>query len=282
MRGKLNLNFTQRRKEAKAQSTSGDFVSKNPDLALEFELALELELEYRMLDLKIIIPVYNESEIIRLVVEDWVNTLEQFNINYQIRLYNDGSTDETAQVLGRLASQYGDTIKVVHKLNSGHGPTILQAYNESLDAEWIFQVDSDNEISAAQFPAFWEQREQYDFLIGKRRGRKSPLLRRIMTWMSWFVVWEAYGGGVKDVNSPYRLMRVDAFKDVFARIPAKTFAPNIIITGMAIKQNRRRIKVLDVQYNIRKTGTASLGKNIPRLISISVKSFVEVIAFVFR
>ncbi len=234
-----------------------------------------------MPDLIIVIPVYNENEVIRLVVKDWMNTIEQLNINYQIRLYDDGSTDNTPEVLKALSEQYSDMLTVETRSNIGHGPTILQAYNENLDCDWLFQVDSDNEISADQFPAFWNQREQYDFLIGKRKGRKSPLFRKLMTWVSYLVVRMFYGKGIVDVNSPYRLMRVERFKEIFTNIPLDTFAPNIIIAGMAIRRTMR-VKVIDVNYNIRKTGTASLGKNIPRLISISFRSFAEIIGFALK
>ena len=56
--------------------------------------------------LDLVIPVYNEDEIIKVVVKDWISVLSELNINYRINLYNDGSTDTTIDVLKTIESHY--------------------------------------------------------------------------------------------------------------------------------------------------------------------------------
>jgi len=88
-------------------------------------------------ELAVIIPVFNEEEAIIRVLDKWVSELQRLNINYQIHVYNDGSTDNTLTLLTEYAA--GQKRVVIHdKKNSGHGPTILLGYRENLDKEWIF------------------------------------------------------------------------------------------------------------------------------------------------
>jgi len=228
--------------------------------------------------LHVVIPVYNEAEIINVVIEDWTSVLNKLRINYKLKLYNDGSTDSTLEVLKVLKNQYPDCIELIDKKNSGHGPTILKSYRESLEAEWIFQVDSDNEIKAHYFTEFWNIKEDYDLVIGKRINRDSPLFRKVMTYVSYLVVKLFYGKGIKDVNCPYRLMRTSAFKPIFTNIPENTFAPNIIVSGMATRK-KFKIKLFDIQFETRTSGESSLSANIPKLLKISIDSFLEIINY---
>ncbi|KGL63241.1 glycosyltransferase family 2 protein [Polaribacter sp. Hel1_85] len=231
-----------------------------------------------MYDLKVVIPVYNEEGAIKLVIEDWTNKLSELEINYQIITYNDGSKDNTLAFLKSLEKEY-KTLKVVDKKNSGHGPTILKGYKDNIDAEWIFQVDSDNELKATEFNKFWRERDNFDFLIGKRIHRDSPLVRVVTTQISRLVVGIFYGFKVKDVNAPYRLMRVSAFSDEFNKIPADTFAPNLIVSGLASVRNMR-IKQFDVTHHNRETGEVSIKKW--GLFKAAFKSFLQTISFRFK
>lgn len=235
-----------------------------------------------MVKLTIVIPVYNESEIIETVIKDWAETLHLLNIDsYKINIYNDGSTDTTLQKLNSLAHLYKDVVKVVDKPNSGHGPTILQGYRESVKSEWVFQVDSDNEISPLYFKEFWEKRNDYDLIIGTRKGRGNSTIRRLMTFVAHRTVCLFYGKGIKDVNIPYRLMRQEAFGKYFQSIPSNTFTPNIILSGIAVK-NKLKLMIVDVESTYRATGISTLDSNIFKLMKISFQSFKEVITFAHK
>ena len=229
-------------------------------------------------ELKVIIPVYNEEGAIKNVIEDWASELSKLQINFQIITYNDGSKDNTLTFLKALEEEYS-RLKVIDKKNSGHGPTILKGYKDNIDAEWLFQVDSDNELKAKEFSEFWNARNDFDFLIGIRQHRDSPLVRVVTTQISRLVVSLFYGAKVTDVNAPYRLMRVSAFKDEFAKIPENTFAPNLIVSGLA-SVKRMRVKQFNVVHHSRQTGEVSIKKW--GLFKAAFKSFLQTIMYRFK
>ena len=83
---------------------------------------------------------------------DQCQFIHNLKIDFELIVYNDGSSDNTLDELERAKLKYKE-IKIVDK-NSGHGPTILKGYQDS-NAKWIFQMDSDNEIKVKDFDKLW-------------------------------------------------------------------------------------------------------------------------------
>jgi dolichol-phosphate mannosyltransferase len=227
-------------------------------------------------DLTVVVPVYNEEECIREVLLKWIQELKKLHIKFQIIALNDGSKDQTGKILDGLSVDFPE-ITAVNKPNSGHGPTILMGYQKaSQDSPWIFQIDSDDEMGPESFYKLWNEREGYDFLLGYRDQRRQPLSRKIISWTSRSVIRVFYGFRIWDVNSPYRLFRTDAFKNILSQIPEGTFAPNLILSGIC-SLKKLRVLELPVPQSDRKTGEVSIKKW--RLLKASIRAFLQTIAF---
>jgi len=219
-------------------------------------------------DLIVVMPVYNETEVISEVISSWQTVLSHLKLNYQILVLNDGSSDATAEVLDRLKKD--NRLKIVHKPNSGHGPTILSGYHQAaMMANWVFQCDSDNEISPLFFPALWEKRAHYDALFGVRINRKQNLVRKLISSSAKMAVGWLFCAKITDVNVPYRLMRADILEAIINQIPDDTFAPNLIISA-AVASCGFRLYELPVDYQGRKTGNVSLVKG--KLLAAAAKA----------
>ena len=210
------------------------------------------------LELAMVMPVYNEEDCIREVIDSWREVLTALGMSYRILVLNDGSRDHTAEKLAAFAGD--DRITIINKPNAGHGPTILQGYHLAVDlADWVFQCDSDDEMKAIHFPRLWEQRQNYDVLFGYRLQRKQNLGRKVISGVSRMTVRALFGRGVADVNTPYRLMRSAILRQIIDQIPGDTFAPNVIIAG-AFARAKRRMANLPVPHEGRRTGAVSIVK----------------------
>ncbi|MCK5074199.1 MAG: glycosyltransferase family 2 protein [Bacteriovoracaceae bacterium] len=227
------------------------------------------------IELTVIMPFYNEEQNASTTVHTWIEELGKLNISFKLAAYNDGSKDNTGKVLHKLERDIPE-LTVIDKENTGHGPTILSGYRENLNSKWIFQTDSDNELPASSFPDIWLNRHNYDFLIGIRKNRQSPLSRKIITGISRLVVTLFYGRGVHDVNSPYRLMRSSFLRSIVTKIPENTFAPNVIISGLAVLHNLR-IYNTPVPHTPRQMGEVSIKKW--KLLMAALTSFRQTILF---
>ncbi len=230
-------------------------------------------------NLAVIMPVYNEEEIIETVIKQWIKVLDNLELDYKLFAYNDGSKDKSGEILEKL-SQTESSLVVVNKKNSGHGDTVMKGYRENAPCfRWLFQTDSDNEMSPDDFVVLWDKRQDYDFLLGKRKGRIQPFTREFISFISRLSVRIFYGKGPWDVNSPYRLMRSEKFIDIFNKIPKGTFAPNVIISGL-VGKNKIKFYECPIPCQGRKTGVPSAQKF--RMFKVALKSFLQTIKFSFK
>lgn len=231
-----------------------------------------------MENLAIIIPVYNEEEIVENVINKLSFELQKLNINYKIFAYNDGSKDNSKIILEKLAKE-NDNLVIINKPNSGHGHTILKGYKENVSHfTWLFQIDADNEMGSEHFKDIWEKRKDYDFLIGIRDGRVQVLSRKLVSSFSRLITKLFWGNGPWDVNCPYRLLRAEKFINLFNQLPENTFSPNLIISGYVAKKN---LKVYEqkIPCRERQTGVVSLQKM--KLLKTAFVSLWQTIIFSF-
>lgn len=195
-------------------------------------------------DLLVITPVYNESGIIQQFVEDWINNLRLLSIDFEFRMYNDGSTDNTAEIINHILPNYPE-LKNFSKPNSGHGPTIKEAYEQAEGFNWVFQIDSDHELPVSAFKELWNLRNDYDLLLGERIQRNAPVFRVFLTTLASFLVRFLAGKQLRDINVPYRLIRSEKLKEFLQENKKNSFAPNVLMCAHAI-QNKWKIVTLPI------------------------------------
>lgn len=73
-----------------------------------------------MAELSVVIPAFNEEGAIREVLSEWIRELERLAIDYEMLVYNDGSSDRTGSLLQEIA-QHNPRLQVASQPNRGHG-----------------------------------------------------------------------------------------------------------------------------------------------------------------
>ena len=223
-----------------------------------------------MKQLAIIIPVYNEEENIEKVINDWRKILEKKK--FDIIVINDGSKDKTKLILDKIKKK-SSNIKVINKLNGGHGESIYLGYKYATKKKYkfIFQVDSDDQFSASDFKALWKLKDKsYDLIMGYRQYRKDPLLRIFLSKVVlrlFFLIY--FKKNISDANIPYRLMKIK-FLDKFIKNSSKKYiAPNILMTLYA-----KSVLSLKVKHFQRSKGV--IRWPLRRLFYFGVRLIVEI------
>lgn len=222
-------------------------------------------------------PVFNEAALVGGVLRAWVAELDRLAIDFEIRAYDDGSADATWEIL-RQMSDDEPRIRPLRQSNRGHGPTVLRGYREA-SAEWVFQVDSDGELPCDDFAQLWARRRDYDLLLGWRRNRRAGGDRRLVTAVARTGVRWLFGGAIRDVNVPFRLIRRPALQRLLVDVPAAAFAPNVLLSGLAVRSGLR-IGQFPVDDRVRAAGSGSL--NSLRLLRGAARSFVELVGVALR
>ncbi len=201
-------------------------------------------MDKNIVELAVVMPVYNEQEIIRRTVTEWEYLLKQLDINYEFHIYDDGSKDNTPKILKELAAANPKIIPHFQPM-TGHGPASLLGCRENSAARWIFLTDSGSDASFKNFGRMWGMRRTYYFIVARRK-RTLGIEHFIISTICSIIIKILFGRGIFDVNSPCRLMFCHAFRDIFQMIPENTYAPNLIITGEAC---RRQIALCELQID---------------------------------
>ena len=128
----------------------------------------------------IVIPVYNEEENIPLLYKELKEVLEKLPYDYEIIFVDDGSTDQTYEILQRLA-QEDPKVKVV-RFRRNYGQTAaMYAGFQYAKGDVIITMDGDLQNDPHDIPKLLEKiKEGYDIVSGWRKNRKDPFLSRIL------------------------------------------------------------------------------------------------------
>lgn len=186
--------------------------------------------EEKMDVLYVVMPAYNEEANIEATIRSWYPIVADHDGDGKSKLviYNDGSKDSTFDVGKKMMEEF-PLLEMKDKANSGHGPTVIAAYNYAIDhgADFIFQTDSDGQTNPNEFEAFWEDRHKYDGIFGVRAERGDGKDRAFVEKVVCFLLRLYFGVKVPDANAPFRLMKADVAAKYLRKLPADYNLPNI-------------------------------------------------------
>ena len=130
--------------------------------------------------LSIVVPLYNEEENVFLLLDSIHNAMSQYRGSWELLLIDDGSSDQTARLLRKHATQFGQHIRVL-ELQRNYGQTAaMQAGFDESRGEIIATLDGDLQNDPSDIPRMVEEllNRDLDLLTGWRKERQDDLLLR--------------------------------------------------------------------------------------------------------
>ena len=225
-----------------------------------------------------VVPVYNEADVIETLVHDLERELLPLFDDLEAIVVDDASTDDTPQILERLAQDRPWLRVQRSERNAGHGPSVVSGLRLAR-ADWIFQIDSDGQFLVGDFAALWNRRDECDLALGVRARRRDPLHRIMLSRAVRVAASLLAGRTIRDVNSPFRLLRRAAWDDIGGLIRSDALAPNILVSlGAAVRG--WRVLELPVTHLPRQRGTSTL--RALRLVRFSLRGLGQLIVFRYQ
>ena len=225
--------------------------------------------------LSVVMPAYNEEDGIAVAVQAVQDHVLADVPGAELVVVNDGSRDGTGPLLDRLAAA-DPRVRVIHKANGGHGPAIMTGLGQAR-GEFVFLIDSDNQIPLEEFPPFWEAVHRgSDAAFGVRRVRHDAPLRRVLTVLIRLCLSALFGVRLYDSNVPYKLLRRSVWTEAHSLIPDGTLAPSLFL-AVFVARRGYRVAYLDVTHKDRETGTVSIRRW--KLIKFCARAFRQLLDF---
>jgi glycosyltransferase involved in cell wall biosynthesis len=164
-------------------------------------------------DLSVVIPIRNESENIPRLYEELTASLERFGRSYELLMVEDGSTDNSFELLA--ATQLRDPRVRVIRFRRNFGQTAAFAAGFALArGRYIITADGDLQNDPADIPGMVERLEQgFDIVCGWRKDRKDPFLsRRLPSILANKLISTATGVALHDYGCSLKVFRAEVVK----------------------------------------------------------------------
>ena len=194
----------------------------------------------------IVVPFFNEAAVVEKLYGRIVRVMKHVGRPYEMVFVNDGSSDETGQILARIAESDERVIFVDLRRNFGQ-TTALQAGFDTAGGEVIIAMDGDLQHDPYEIPLFVKKIDEgYDVASGWRVRRGDNLLfRRIPSRVAnWLLAWVS-GVRLHDFGTTFKAYRREVLQGVRLYGDMHRYVPAIIarygarICEVPIKNVRR-------------------------------------------
>jgi len=149
-------------------------------------------------------PCYNEAEVLEEVLTGALAVLPEFASEFEIVVVDDGSTDNTASIVERFATD-NDCIRLIrHGVNRGYGAAVTTALRAA-QGEWICFVDGDGQFNLLDLPQLLINAQTSDVVIGYRHRRADNGIRRFNAHGWKWLIRTLIGLRVRDLDCAFKL-----------------------------------------------------------------------------
>jgi glycosyltransferase involved in cell wall biosynthesis len=157
--------------------------------------------------ISIFFPAYNDAHSIGKLVADALETLPGLTDTYEVIVVNDGSTDETREVLRELESKY-QTVRIVeHESNKGYGGA-LQSGFRAARYDLVFYTDGDGQYDVRELVKLFPlMTENVDVVNGYKLERTDKMNRKVIGGFYNRLAHFLFSLPVRDVDCDFRLIR---------------------------------------------------------------------------
>ena len=166
----------------------------------------------------IILPAYNEESQLEACVLETLNSMKKLNIQFEIIIVENGSTDLTYQIGQKISGSYSE-VKIFHLDTPSFGAAIKKGYNVA-EGEVIVNLDVDLSTDMSYLAKLIEYSRNYDVVTGSRYLEKKMVKRDANRYFlsvifNWFFVRILLGSTLKDNNCGFRAVKREIGLKIF-------------------------------------------------------------------
>src|SRR3954452_21926731 len=206
-------------------------------------------------DISVVVPMRNESPNVDKLYRDVTASLTAFARSYEIVAVDDGSRDDTFELLARLQAKDPRVRVIRFRRNFGQTAAFAAGFKYAR-GRYIVTADGDNQNDPADIAAMIEMLEQHDLDIvcGWRKDRKDPFLnRRLPSMIANAMISKATGVKLHDYGCSLKVFRAEVVKQMKLYGEMHRFLPAIAAEyGVAIGETV-------VNHRARENGKSNYG-----------------------
>ena len=210
------------------------------------------------MDISVVIPLYNEAESLP-ELEAWIErVMKENNFTYEVIFINDGSTDNSWEVIEELQQKNTCVRGVKFRRNYGKSPGLHCGFQRA-KGDVIITMDADLQDSPDEIPELYRmiKEDGYDLVSGWKKKRYDPLSKTIPTKLFNATARKISGiNNLHDFNCGLKAYKNIVIKNIEVYNDMHRYIPYLAkIAGF------HKIGEKVVQHQARKYGTTKFGLN---------------------
>ncbi|MEG2820283.1 MAG: glycosyltransferase family 2 protein [Muribaculaceae bacterium] len=209
------------------------------------------------MDISIIVPLYNEAESLPELTQ-WIERVMKDNgFSYEILFINDGSSDNSWDVISSLKANNSAIRGVSFRRNYGKSPALNTGFMRA-NGDVVITMDADMQDSPDEIPELYRmiKEEEYDLVSGWKQKRYDPLSKTLPTKLFNATARSVSGIRLHDFNCGLKAYRNKVVKHIEVYGDMHRYIPYL-----AKNAGFNKIGEKIVQHQARKYGTTKFGLN---------------------
>lgn len=208
------------------------------------------------MDISVIIPLYNEAESLPELTAWIERVMIENNFSYEIVFVNDGSTDNSWDIIEKLADKNSCVHGIKFRRNYGKSPALFCGF-ERAKGDVVITMDADLQDSPDEIPILYRMitKEGYDLVSGYKQKRYDPLSKTLPTKL--FNATARLVSGIKnlhDFNCGLKAYKNEVVKSIEVYGDMHRYIPYL-----AKNAGYNKIGELVVHHQARKYGSSKFG-----------------------
>ena len=158
--------------------------------------------------LSVFFPAYNDAPSLPTLLAKTFDVLREHVDDYEVIVVNDGSQDNTGEVLEDLAATYAPYLRVItHPQNRGYGGALRSGLGAA-KKEFVFYTDGDGQYDVGELPGLLALAGPQTGLVnGYKLERQDPQHRVWIGNVYNFCARLLFRIRIRDIDCDYRLIR---------------------------------------------------------------------------
>ena len=200
-------------------------------------------------DLTIILPVYNEQDNMDALEQASANYLPKAARNTCVLFVNDGSNDNSLDLIKDICQRHTSFFYISLEKNSGLSAA-MKAGIDVTQSPFVGYMDSDLQTNPDDFNLLLEDIDNYQLVMGIRANRKDTPMKKLQSKIANGFRRMMTHDNVKDTGCPLKIMHTDYAK----RIPFFTGMHRFLPALIMLQQGT--VKQIPVRHYPRKAGVS--------------------------
>jgi glycosyltransferase involved in cell wall biosynthesis len=160
--------------------------------------------------LSVFFPAYNDAPSLPKLIGNTFDVLREHVQDYEVIVVNDGSHDNTAEVLEQLRQRYAPRMRVItHAENRGYGGALRSGF-AAASKEYVFYTDGDGQYDVLELPKLLERMGSDVGLVNGYKLERNDPRHRIFIGNAYNTLARfLFRVRIRDIDCDYRLIRRD-------------------------------------------------------------------------